>query len=125
MVATKQNAGFTLVEVVIAILTLAVIVIGTAALLSQSGMSIWRNAHSGTAIEVANDLLENALRADYGTITDSSTNVFRSGITYTVLTDETEYASPVTYKDVVVSVTQNGETISARTYVIKGFGIQN
>ncbi len=121
----EDQSGFTLIEVMIAILTLAIVAIGAAALLSQTGTSIWKNAHSRTSTVVANDILEGALKADYDTLSTSTETVARNGITYTVATVVSEQSMPINHKDVVVSVSQNGETISARTYVIKGFEIQN
>jgi metal-dependent HD superfamily phosphatase/phosphodiesterase len=108
----------------VAMLALAVVLIGTAALLRQTGVSIWNHAHSRTATEVANDILEDALSVDYDSLTDSATSVTRNGITYSVSRNVTEYNLPIIYKEVDVSISYRGETISAMTFVIDGFGIQ-
>ena len=119
----KKKDGFTLVEIMISMLILSVVVIGTAALLSQTGSSIWKDAHARTATEVANDILEEALRVNYDLLANATATETRNGIAYTVNRNVTEYALPIPYKEAEVSVTYNGQTIASRTFAIKGFGI--
>ena len=120
-----SQSGFTLIEVMLSLLILAIVTIGAAALLSQIGAFIGGTTHSRTAIGVANDLLETALSADYDSLLSSSTIIPKNGIVFSVNRVVNEYSTPIGHKDVFVSVSYNGVTNSARTYAIDGFAIQN
>ena len=125
----KNKSGFSLIEVMVAILVLVVLVIGSAAVVSQTGGGLQAQAHSRDAMELVNEIMESAQSADYSSVA-AGTNAFtRNGISYTVFTTVTEVTltvetnSPLR-KKVAINLSYDGRDISADFVLIPAFQIQ-
>ena len=65
MMKTKYKSGFSLIEIMVAALLLAVIAVGGAAVLSHTGVSIQIQGNKRVALELANARLETARAQNY------------------------------------------------------------
>ena len=122
---TKNKGGFSLIEILVAMLVLVVLTIAAAAMLAYTGTAVMVQSNSSTAMQVINETLENIDNLDYSSVSTTSTDYTRNGITYTAQTQVTRVSSPLDYKNISIQVQYRGQTFTANTYVIKGFGIQN
>lgn len=78
MTKMKNKSGFSLVEIMVAVLLLAVLALGGAAVMYQTGGSIQRQQSKREAIVAANHVIEsfwNTTFADLGTLAGSSNSV--------------------------------------------------
>lgn len=125
----KNKSGFSLIEIMVAVLLLTVLALGGAAILYQTGGSIQVQGNKRIAIEMVNELLEVAQNADYISFADYETTRTYNGVTYTLYTDITVITnlavSPIGMRrDVLVRLAYKGEEISVNSIVIQGLGIQ-
>ena len=108
---TKHKSGFSLVEIMVAILVLVVLALGGGAVMYQTGGDIQQQQNKREAIVAANLVLENLWNttyADLGSSPSTPISVTVNGITMTVspvpiLADQTD-ASGDKYHQIQVSV---------------------
>jgi Tfp pilus assembly protein PilV len=123
------KSGFSLIEIMVAILVLIVIVMGSAAMIYQTGGSVQKSGNSRVAAEIVNDVLERARIIGYGNLVGSSTNLIVNGIPFTVQTIVTSTNHPdpemtsVGMEDVVTRITYGGFEISLESTVFNDLGI--
>lgn len=68
---TKHKSGFSLVEIMVAVLILAVLAIGGAAVMYQTGGNIQRQQNKREALIVANHIVESYWNLNYGDLRDN------------------------------------------------------
>lgn len=125
----KNKSGFSLIEVMVAILVLVVLVIGSAAVVSQTGVGLQEQAHSRDAMELVNEIMETAQSANYSSVASSTNAYTRNDISYTVSTTVNEFTSTVesnsvVRKKVAINISYDGRDISADFVLIPAYQIQ-
>jgi prepilin-type N-terminal cleavage/methylation domain-containing protein len=120
-----RNSGFSLVEVMLGTLLLAILAIGGAAARYHTGSGIVIQGHYRDALVLANEALEVARQTDYSNLDDSQYTRGRNGHNFTVDTEVTTVSNPwvaVQMKNVVVTVTYSDRILSVQSLVIRGVG---
>ncbi len=120
-----QMAGFTLLEIMVAILLLAVLAIGGAAALYRTGGSIQAQGNKRIAVELANKVLEEEKATPYLDIVTSpssdETSTVVDGIPHTIAITRTRYTGPSIadeFKRIEVEVTQNNNISTDTVYAV-------
>ena len=87
---TKNKSGFSLVEIMVAALLLAVLAIGGAAVMYQTGGNIQIQGNKRIALELANEVLERYQSIEYSDIPSSDTDTISvDGIAHLVAINST------------------------------------
>ncbi len=120
----KIKSGFSLIEVAIAMLVLVVVMLGGAAMLTRTGVSIWTQGKSRIAIEIVNQELEIASGNDFNSLASTSKTITRNGVNYLVQTVVTDILSGF-QKQIDVSVSWQNESVSGTTLTIRQLSIMN
>ena len=119
----KRKMGFTLVEIMVAIVILLVLVLGVANVLYQVGGTVHVQGNTRMAMDAVDDLLEAVTSQDQGSLSDFSTNIVKNGVTYSVqatVVDDSAIRSTVN-----ISISYKNQSIQADTVAIAGVGIIN
>lgn len=125
----RNQNGFSLVEIMAAMLLLIVVIMGSAAMIYQTGGGVQKGGNSRIAAEVVNEILELARSIGYKNLIDSSTNLTLNGITFSVQTDVVSTNHPdrdmaaIGMLDVVTRTTYDGYEISVRSSVFDDLGL--
>jgi len=114
---SKNKGGFTLAEVLISILILAIMLTGGLSFYFNSDAVIGQVSHKKLATEIANSILENLKKAGYDSLpapgagtpvaltsTDDPVGILKD-LSATKIVTVTDLGNPVAYKQVEVSVT--------------------
>jgi type IV pilus assembly protein PilV len=110
------STGFTLVEVLIAMLILTIGVVGFSALQGRNAMGNAQSQTISVATMIANGELEKLINSSYDACDDYNASIVMDNKTYTVICVVNENAT-VAYKEVSLSV--SGDGISSSFSYIK------
>ncbi|MBN1391923.1 MAG: prepilin-type N-terminal cleavage/methylation domain-containing protein [Sedimentisphaerales bacterium] len=102
----KSKTAFTIVEVMVAVLIVAIVVIGGSFLFVMGKAQISRQKRFRAATQLASQKLEQLKAGSYDSIADESNSVVLEGITYTRIVDQEPDANGL-YKQVTVTVGWN------------------
>ncbi|MCF7864074.1 MAG: prepilin-type N-terminal cleavage/methylation domain-containing protein, partial [Kiritimatiellales bacterium] len=92
---SKNKSGFSLIEVMVAALLLAVLAIGGAAVMYQTGGNIQIQGNKRIALELANEVLERYQSMEYKDIPASDTDTISvDGIPHSVTVNSTKEHFP-------------------------------
>ncbi len=116
-----------LIEIMVAMVVLAVVVIGGGALLYNTGGAVQKDGNRRVAVELVNTLLEQAKETEYLQLGDSTTNITINGIIYAATTAVQVIDNPVLpvadVKKFTVSTTYRDDPVFAESIIIPDIGV--
>jgi type II secretory pathway pseudopilin PulG len=111
----EREAGFTLVEALVAMAMAAVVTLAIAMQMAFATAMISGNRHASHAVALAQDVLEDLRTLPYDDISDGSKTVTRDGTTFTA---DWVVAEQDAMKDIVVTVSWQSKG-ATKTYVLE------